>query len=249
MTCQDVQQRLYDFLDGALDSTTSDGIQDHLHTCRHCRHEVAGVASLEDRLRAVLRNEPVPATLWSRITADLEHQGCSAAPATRRRMLRAWLIPAAAACLVLALGWAWFTVQDLHTFVVSQRALDVVSSDPQHLRTWFLGKVEFPPPLLPTQFGRARLAGGRLCYFLGRRVASFMYTADGHYLSLYIMPRQGLPRPRPDVLLAQHRAAFHEMQGYTHVLWSQRDLLYSLVSDVPHTQLLEMAWRVVQEGV
>jgi anti-sigma factor RsiW len=181
-------------------------------------------------------------------------------------MLRAWLIPAAAACLVLALGWAWFTavfpsaaalearvlsvpVQDLHTFVVSQRALDVVSSDPQHLRTWFLGKVEFPPPLLPTQFGRARLAGGRLCYFLGRRVASFMYTADGHYLSLYIMPRQGLPRPRPDVLLAQHRAAFHEMQGYTHVLWSQRDLLYSLVSDVPHTQLLEMAWRVAQEGV
>jgi predicted anti-sigma-YlaC factor YlaD len=43
MTCQDVQQRLYDFLDGALDSTTSDGIQDHLHTCRHCRHEVAAL--------------------------------------------------------------------------------------------------------------------------------------------------------------------------------------------------------------
>lgn len=140
-------------------------------------------------------------------------------------------------------------VQDLHTFVVSQRSLDVTSPDPQHLRQWFQGKVDFSLPLLPRQAGIATLVGGRLCYFLDRRVASFMYTVDGHYLSLYVMLRQGLPFPPWDsVRRAGHEARTCAVQGYTQIIWSHTDLLYSLVSDLPQATLLELARGLAELG-
>lgn len=91
------------------------------------------------------------------------------------------------------------------------------------------------------QVGTARLVGGRLCYFLNRRVASFMYMTQGRYLSLYVMPRQGLRFPPDDgVPLPRSQARVYEVKGYTHILWLYTDLLYSLVSDVPQAQLIEL---------
>lgn len=153
-------------------------------------------------------------------------------------LLRALWAPGALEARLLSVP-----VQDLHTFVVSQRSLDVASPDPQYVRQWFQGKVDFPPPLLPTHAGTATLVGGRLCYFLDRRVASFMYTTDGHYLSLYVMPRRGLSPPQDGVARTTPRATVHEVQGYTHIIWSHMALLYSLVSDLPTARLLEMTRR------
>ena len=50
------------------------------------------------------------------------------------------------------------------------------------------------------------------------------------------------------MVLDQPRATVHEVQGYTHVIWSHTDLLYSLVSDLPQEHLFEMARQMVQAG-
>jgi mycothiol system anti-sigma-R factor len=259
MTCDNVLHQLYAYLDGALDEGSTAAVQHHLATCQPCRMEVEAVRSLEQRLRLTFRHEPVPATLWPRIVADLEQQA-SPKPGTgqHQRLLPRFWLTVAAAGLLLVLGASFFhravllprardahvlsvPVHDFHTFVVSQRALDVADADPHHLRQWFQGKVDFPPPLLPVHVGTARLVGARLCYFLNRRVASFMYTTNGHYLSLFVMPRQGLRFP-PDngVSLPRSPARVYEVQGYTHILWFHTDLLYSLVSDVPQAQFIEV---------
>jgi anti-sigma factor RsiW len=172
----------------------------------------------------------------------------------------------AAMVLMALLGGVWLTsslvapqslaarvlstpVQDLHTFVVSQRSFDVTSPDPQHLRQWFQGKIDFSPPLVPGQAGTATLVGGRLCYFLDRRVASFMYSDDGRYLSLYVMSRQGLPLLQQDRMpLVGSQARVYEIQGYTHIIWFHTDLLYSLVSDLPQARLLELVQALVPAG-
>jgi anti-sigma factor RsiW len=267
MTCHDVLQQLSAYLDGTLDAVSTAALQHHLATCQHCRTELERVWSLEERLRLTFRTEPVPATLWPRIRAGLErHASPGRAVESRQRLpLRFWPM-VVAAVLLLALGGALFhravllphalatrvlsvPVQDLQTFVVSQRSLDMADADPQHLRQWFQGKVDFPPPLVPTQVGSARLVGGRLCYFLDRRVASFMYTTAGRYLSLYVMPRQGLRSPSGDgVPLPRTPARVYEVQGYTHILWWHTDLLYSLVSDLPQAQLFELAQGLVAAG-
>ncbi len=265
MTCHDVQQHLYDFLDSALDSATGDAVQHHLETCTPCRTAFEATQSIEDQLRHTLREEPVPPTLWPRIQADLDRVVPAAIAATTQKRRRPWLWSAAlAAVLVLSLGIALLKpvlmrseslharllsvpVNDLHTFVVSQRPLDMASADPQQLRQWFQQKVAFPPPVLPVQVGAAYLVGGRLCYFLERRVASYMYSADGHYVSLYVMPHEGLQQPSDAVRrLRQPQATVHEVQGYTHVIWSHTGLLYSLVSDLPQGQIFAMARQMMR---
>ena len=133
-------------------------------------------------------------------------------------------------------------VEDLHTFVVSQRGLDVDSTGAEQVRQWFWEKVDFSPPLLPGRVGKATLVGGRLCHFLDRRVAAFMYRSEGHYLAVNVMPRDGLILPtHGDGALETPSGTIHDVKGYTHIIWSRSDLLYSLVSDLPQNQLTEMA--------
>ena len=266
MTCHDVQHQLSLFLDGMLDDTEYDAVQQHLDTCAPCRTTLDASQRVEHRLRATLRSEAVPDSLWPRILADVSPAASTGSAKTQRRSATRWAwSTVAAAVIVLALGVAllkpWLLpdtlearvlsvpVQDLHTFVVSQRNLDVASTIPEQVRHWFQEKVDFAPPHLPEQIGKAHLVGGRLCHFLDRRVAAFMYSADEHYLSLYVMPRHGLPLPAGAVtVLERPPAGVHAVQGYTHILWSQADLLYSLVSDLPQPQLVDMARAVAQAG-
>jgi anti-sigma factor RsiW len=266
MTCHDVQHQLSRFLDGMLDATTRGAVQQHLETCASCRVTVEANQRLEQRLRATLRCEAVPDTLWPRILADVSPGASAGSTKTQRLFGTRWVwSTVAAAVIVLALSVVllkpWLLpdtlearvlsvpVQDLHTFVVSQRNLDVASTVPEHVRHWFQEKVDFAPPHMPEHVGKAHLVGGRLCHFLNRRVAAFMYTADEHYLSLYVMPRHGLPLPTGAIAVLQRPlAGVHAVQGYTHILWSQADLLYSLVSDLPQPQLVDMARAVAQAG-
>jgi anti-sigma factor RsiW len=262
MTCHDVRQQRYACLDGTLAESHRAAVQRHLEACISCRSELAGIGQLEDRLRAAFHTEPVPPSLWPRIRADLVPRTTTTVPRGRVLPWPWW----AAAVLLLALSIALLRglilpagarearllsvpVQDLHTFLVSQRSLDVTSPDPQHLHQWFQGKVDFSPPLVPRQAGTATLAGGRLCYFLDRRVASFMYTVDSHYVSLYVMPRHGLPSlPRDSVRRAGHETRTYALQGYTQIIWSHRDLLYALVSDLPSATLRALAQGLAEAG-
>ncbi len=266
MICQDIQQQLYPFLDGELDDALRDAFRHHLDGCPSCRTLAEEIGQFENQLRTTLPDEPVPSGIWARIQADLEPGVATGAAVEKTSRVTAWKWAAAvAAVLVLAFGMTRVKplfapeslqarllsvpVDDLHTFMASRRALDVASTAPQHVRQWFQEKVDFPPPELPVRVGTAHLVGGRLCHFLDRRVASYMYDADGHYLSLYVMPRQGLSPPAgADVALESLRATLHEVHGYTHIIWSRMDLLYSLVSDLPREQLVDMARAVVREG-
>jgi anti-sigma factor RsiW len=268
MTCQEFQHHyVYAFIDGTLDAQARADSKRHLHQCAHCRASVEAIRGVEDQLRAVWREEPVPDALWPRIQARLDRTALAppGEDQKRRGVLWPWLAAAAAMMVlglsVLQLGSLFpstatrqarllsVPVDDLHTFVVSQRPLDVADTGPASLRTWFQTKVSFSPPVLPDQVEEAKLVGGRLCHFLNRRVASFMYETDGRYVSVYVMPRQGLPLPSGEgVDLHRVRATVHNVQGYTHLIWSQTGLLYSLVSDLPQDRSLRMAQAIAQAG-
>lgn len=126
--------------------------------------------------------------------------------------------------------------------MASGRALDIASSDPRRLASWFMDKVAFNPPAPPSAVEPPGLIGGRLCYFFGRRVASYMYKIDGYLASLYVMPRDGLPVPSDTSRrLAGQPATVHARGGFTHVIWSDTRLVYSLVSNAPPERLRNVA--------
>jgi anti-sigma factor RsiW len=267
MTCQAFRHdHLYAFMDGNLEASLAASVAQHLAQCPQCRMTVNASERIEERLRALWQAESVDDALWDRIQTRLDHvpRHLSAVEAAKRGTVPWKRVAAMAAMVALALSIAlWWPflpatatrqaclvsvpVDDLHTFVVSQRALDVAHTAPAALRQWFQEKVAFSPPLLPAQIDQASLVGGRLCHFLERRVASFMYQLSGHYLSIYVMPRQGLALPMGHgIKLHRVQATVHEVQGYHHMIWTQTDLLYSLVSDLPQEQLVRMAHALVQ---
>ncbi len=268
MTCQDFQHHhLYAFIDGTLDPHTGADSEHHLEQCAHCREAVENVSGVEDQLRAIWREEPVPDGLWARIQSELDDTALVTPRQDRKYRAVSWPWLAAAAAMIVfvfsVIQWGPIfpstasqqarllavPVDDLQTFVVSQRALDVAESRPSSLRKWFQTKVSFSPPILPAQVEKAKLAGGRLCHFLNRRVASFMYRADGRYVSVYVMPREGLTLPVGEGIdLHRAQATVHEVQGYTHLIWSQTDLLYSFVSDLPPDRIMPMAKAIAQAG-
>ncbi len=266
MMCHKTQNQLDAFIDGTLDVTHGEAIKRHLVVCDRCRIQLQRQQSLEDRLRAAFQDERMPEVLWMRIQANLEHMELTKTMVPAPRHWGDWLWPSVvAAIVVLALGVVLLKssvtpvsaqaqlltvpVQNMHTFVASQRPLDVSSAKSQYVRQWFQEKVDFALPRLPVQAKGAQLVGGRLCHFLDRRVVAYVYDANGHTLSLYIMSRQGLALPRGKPLaLEPLQATVHEFRGYTHILWSQIDLMYSLVSDLPQDQLVDVAKTLVLTG-
>lgn len=51
LTCEEVIERIFDYLDGELEQTTRDEIERHLETCRDCFSR----AEFEERLRRRIR--------------------------------------------------------------------------------------------------------------------------------------------------------------------------------------------------
>lgn len=121
--------------------------------------------------------------------------------------------------------------EELSTFIKSRRVVDVASNDPREVRDWMTNKVAFGPPL-PPQVSGLEFVGGRLCYFLDRRIASYMYRSDdASLISLYVMERPGLDRLEGQLLaLAGRKAALGEVKGSTNLIWFGNGLAYVLVS-------------------
>lgn len=133
-------------------------------------------------------------------------------------------------------------VNDLITYRLSRRPLDIASSDPRDVADWFAGKVDFLLPQPATELAGYRLVGSRLCYFLDRRLSALMYQRGDHFVSLYIMSKERLELPSGvDERIADWRITVHEHKGYTSFVWHEGSLAFALVSDLSRRDLLRAA--------
>ena len=218
---------------------------------------------MEEELRKAFEDQPVPPHLWPRIRRSLRDatpDSAASVPDLRRRSPPLLTYAALAAMLVAAvLGtvlWrgasptavspaqlAMVPIDELRTFVDSNRPLDVASTDPRGVRAWFQGTLDVPVPVPATRISGAGLVGGRLCYILQRRVASIMYTVDGRPMSLYVMAADGLTLPAAEPAGDGVRVVRDD--GYTNALWSQAGLVYALVSHLPREDAAAMARGVL----
>ena len=263
MNCQEFRSEIDEFLDGALLAQEQEKRERHIKACPRCWSEVESIQALENRLRHTLREEGSdPERLWRRIRTDL----ASGHDEGRMRFGHWPKVAALAASVLLVVAAALVgrdivqpnsiqaklieaPVNELRSFVASQRPLDLATADPDQLRDWFIDKVDFTPPT-PATPDELNLIGGRLCYILDRRAASYMYRVDGRFVSLYVMDGVGLNRPIDAAReFAGRRLVVRRLQGYTHVLWASGQHHLSLVADLPAVRLLDIARRLIVEGM
>jgi len=264
MSCRETIARLPLFLDGMLEGKEAAEVRSHLEVCARCRAEAEAIRRFEKRLRAAAGGEvAVPETLSRRIDATLADRPWPGLG--RRRLLQGAGIAVAGSVAALAAVAvfrglrappgetppAWILeapVNDLRTFLDSRRPLDIATADPAVLRRWFEGKTDFRPPS-PAASPEMLLVGGRLCYFLHRRASSYMYRADGRYVSFFTFSGNGLWRPEsPDRDAAARTLVVREIDGFTHVLWRDGELIHSLVSDLPQRRLTRLALEILPDA-
>jgi anti-sigma factor RsiW len=111
---------------------------------------------------------------------------------------------------------------------------DVASTDQHTVKPWFLGKLDFAPPVIDAAQMGFPLVGGRLDYVGGRNVAVLVYRRNRHPINLYVWPGAGAPSaPR-----------MTQSQGYHLVRWSDGNMNYSAVSDLAESDLEQFVQAV-----
>ena len=262
MSCHAIRSRLEAYVDGRVDAEQEAAIRDHLASCVACRAEAKLIGEVEGRMREAFAADAPSAALRQRVDAILSPNHRAGAP--RSQLRGSWRAAVAAAVVLLAVvgailsglgiypsgtsqaGVVTASIEELQTFIDSRRPFDIVSQDPLVLRRWFEGKVDFTPPT-PPMLSDLDLAGGRLCFFLDRRIAAYMYLANGRVISLYVMRQAGLGTPGGEpASLAGKQVVVGELGGFHGAFWRSDELAFALITDLPRDRLLDLASQLVR---
>jgi len=236
--CREVEGLLGAYQDRELEPAVSTSVRDHVDTCVRCHRRLANAESIGRMIRRAAYYQ-APDALRARLTH-------ARARSTATSHMLAW---AAAVVMVASLtGSIVFirsstrAVQTLDPVdavaqeVVSShvRALmgehlfDVRSTDQHTVKPWFLGRLDFSPPVNDLAQGGFPLTGGRLDYVAGRPVAALVYTRGQHAINLFVWPEAS------DAVRSTDARA---VRGFHVRHWTRGGMSYWAVSDVNDADL------------
>ncbi|MEA2541163.1 MAG: hypothetical protein QOH35_2529 [Acidobacteriaceae bacterium] len=233
MNCDEVRRMLDAYLDGELDLTRQLDVETHLPGCATCRDAAEDITTFCSLVRSKAPVYKGPPELKAKIRAALRKKS-----KPRCGWFSQFSLPLAyaAAVLVLSFGlaWTWRTFspgndQELIAQAIGNHArsliavhlVDVSSSDQHTVKPWFIGKLDYSPPVVDLAQAGYPLIGGRIDMLDQRPVAAIVYQHGNHFINLFVWPVSGR---KLDLNVRSDR-------GYHFCGWNKAGLNYLCISE------------------
>jgi anti-sigma factor RsiW len=261
--CTELERSIDAYLDGEFDAPERAEADLHLSSCPRCRALVDGRARLRDGLRAKLREAMTPPAPAGRAPAELRTRIEEALARRRlpiwRRVLSPLPLATAAACAAGALvvlvthgGDAALVEEAVRShhraLPLEVMAADVVGGEGPIL-AWFADKLDFNPAPPHFRADGVRLVGARLSHLREWPAAYIRYELPRGQAGLFIVddPKGRFDASGRQVQLGQRVVQLVAARGYNVAVWRDREIVYSLVSDLDEAALYELV-RTAQAG-
>ena len=247
MDCDEIRPLLEAYSDGELDLVRQIGLEAHLGACPGCALRARAIEARRDALRDSIPRFAAPQHLRERIRASIRAESAPAAPAARRRapVIAFWNLGGLAASFALALfiGYTWGNarartnslldeaISDHIRSLQAGHLMDVVSTDQHTVKPWFIGRLDFSPPVADLADAGFPLAGGRLEHIDGRPAAALVFKRRLHSINLFVWPAAG------GGVAARQGAE----NGYNAETWSRAGLNFLAVSEISAAELGQFA--------
>jgi anti-sigma factor RsiW len=230
------------YMDNELDASERARVEQHLAGCPDCTDALARLESQKAQIRASATYFRAPEDLRAAIASSARKASIEPISAQPRRPSPWWRPLAIAAGVLLVASSSWNIVQlvsrtsqdpvqqelvsDHIRSLIGTHLMDVPSSDQHTVKPWFAGRLDFSPDVRDLAAQGFPLAGGRVEYLTGRRVAALVYHRRLHVINLFIWPGA-------TSAVESHAAR----DGFNLLRWSDGVMTYWAVSDVAATEL------------
>jgi anti-sigma factor RsiW len=227
------------YLDEELDAAQHTAVEEHLASCSDCSDTYARLLRQKEQIRQAAPYYAAPSGLRQSVRAALRDQWKTEA-APRRETYWRWAAIAASILLMASVAWNIVLLRprpaedriaenifaDHIRSLIGTHLMDVVSTDQHTVKPWFAGKLDFSPVVKDLSSEGFPLAGGRIEYISGRRVAALIYYRRKHVINLFMWPESevGQAPTSSEALITRN--------GYHLLHWTSGSMTYWAVSDV-----------------
>jgi len=249
MTCSQIKELIYTYIDGELDLLHSLEIERHLEKCQECKIIHKNLELLQSSVSSdsLYFNQPEGFSnqLMEKLRISNGYGRKWSFFADHIKGLSAAAIIAAITIFIFIPSLSIISgdqplINDLVNShirsLLADHITDVTTSDRHKVKPWFNGKLNFSPRVEDFTKQGFPLVGGRLDYIDNRTVASLVYKRRLHFINLYIWP-------------SEHKIntniKFKSDKGYNLLSWNESEMMYWAVSDLNKSELEEFA-RLVQ---
>jgi anti-sigma factor RsiW len=250
MSCNEAL-RVHAYCDGELEAAAAAEIERHLETCPDCADLLKDI---EETRRALRQDAPyyrASDELRKRIGDALDDGAGNRRARTAAWTTRSFLTGAFGGSAITALAAALafvllvqpapnLLVDDLTNAhlrsMMSDHAIDVVSSDRHTVKPWFAGHTDVSPPAVNFVAQGYTLVGGRADYIDGHRAAVVVYRHGKHVINVFAWAAG-----------SEHLPEAAERNGYHLLFWRSGNLAFCAVSDAGLEEMKTLT-RLVQNA-
>jgi anti-sigma factor RsiW len=250
MSCNEAL-RVQAYFDGELDAGAAAEVERHLQTCPDCAALLRDLETTRTALRESAPYHRASEVLRERFADALDDEDGERSPPRKIWPGLTFLTGALSGGGVTALAamLAFFLllqpppdllVADLTNAhlrsLISDHAIDVVSSDRHTVKPWFAGHTDVSPPAVNFANQGYSLVGGRADYIDGHRAAVVVYKHGKHVINVFawIADNERLP-------------ATTVRNGYHLVFWKSGNIAFCAVSDTGLDEIMALT-RLVQNA-